>query len=44
MLNMPDYESYTEILDESARRRHVIGTSIAIVLALAAALLAATVL
>ena len=40
---MPDYESYNEILDESARRRNVIGTSIAIVLALAAALIAATV-
>jgi hypothetical protein len=41
---MPDYESYTEILDESARRRNIIGTSIAIVLVLAAALVAVTVL
>jgi len=37
---MPNYESYLDVLSENAAPRNVLGTSLAVVLILAAALLA----
>ena len=41
---MPNYESYFDVLSENAAPRNVLGTSAAVLLILAAALLAISVL
>jgi hypothetical protein len=41
---MPNYENYLDVLSENAAPRNVLGTSVAVVLILAAALLAVSVL
>jgi hypothetical protein len=41
---MPNYETYFDVLSENATRRHVVGSSVAVVLMLAAALLTVSLL
>ncbi|MDQ7246611.1 hypothetical protein [Dongia sedimenti] len=41
---MPNYETYFDVLSEHAAPRNVVGTSVAVVLILAAALLAISIL
>jgi hypothetical protein len=41
---MPNYETYFDVLSENAAKRNVLGTSAAVVLILAVALLALSVL
>jgi hypothetical protein len=41
---MPNYESYFDVLSENTRPRNVLGTSAAVLLILAAALLAVSIL
>ena len=41
---MPNYETYLDVLSENAAPRNVLGTSVAVVLILAAALLGISIL